>query len=236
MKSETSKWKFDSVLGTFNLDDNTSMETGDDCNCFHDEADVTMVSFVLETAKSGQSVVRILSDDTEFCGCSTCVLGELGRLATQGTDGALGWISTWHQWHLCWSWSEMIAASRYACVQWLWYNFLPLQQRNGQFTKYYGFWKLPRLSYYRLCWYISHRVDECSNAFFVALNSQQIGTSMESARYNILRKKKRNPKAIASKHLRILRNTTYLGSSSRFVVENSANKKVLQASQTIITY
>ena len=38
------------------------METEDDCNCFHDEADVTMVSFVLETAKSWQSVVRILSD------------------------------------------------------------------------------------------------------------------------------------------------------------------------------
>ena len=36
------------------------METGDDCNCFHDEADVTMVSFVLEAAKSGQSVVHII--------------------------------------------------------------------------------------------------------------------------------------------------------------------------------
>ena len=41
-----------------------------------------MLSFVMETAKSSQSVVRILSDDTEFCVCSTCVLGELGRLAT----------------------------------------------------------------------------------------------------------------------------------------------------------
>ena len=52
-------------------------------------------------------------------------------------------------------------------------------------------------SYYRWCWYNSHRVDECSNAFFVALYSQQTGTSVESARYNIFRKKKRNRKAMA---------------------------------------
>ena len=70
------------------------MVTGDDCNCFHDEADVTMVSFVLETAKSSQCVLRILSDDTEFCVCSTDAIGELGRLAMQGIIGALGWISS----------------------------------------------------------------------------------------------------------------------------------------------
>ena len=32
---------------------------------FQDEADVTMVSFVLEAAKSGQSVICILSDDID---------------------------------------------------------------------------------------------------------------------------------------------------------------------------
>ena len=40
------------------------METGDDCNCFHDDADVTLVFFVLDAAKSDQSVIHILSDDT----------------------------------------------------------------------------------------------------------------------------------------------------------------------------
>ena len=47
MKSESSKQKLDNVLGTFNLGENTSVETGDDFNCFYDEADVRMVSFVL---------------------------------------------------------------------------------------------------------------------------------------------------------------------------------------------
>ena len=50
MKSEFSKRKLYSVLGTFNLGKNNSVETGDECIFLHDEADVTMVSFVLETA------------------------------------------------------------------------------------------------------------------------------------------------------------------------------------------
>ena len=48
-----------------------------------------MVSFTLEAAKSGQSVVRILSYNTEFCVCFTCELGELDRLAMHGTDGSV---------------------------------------------------------------------------------------------------------------------------------------------------
>ena len=39
------------------------------------------------------------------------ILGESARLAMQGTDRALGRISTWNQCHLCWSWSEMLAAT-----------------------------------------------------------------------------------------------------------------------------
>ena len=58
MKSESSERKlFDSVLGQ-----NTTVETGGDCN----EADLTRVSFVLETAKSDESVFRILSDDIDM--------------------------------------------------------------------------------------------------------------------------------------------------------------------------
>ena len=59
------KRKLASVLGTFNLGETTTVEKGDDCIFRHDEADVTMVSFVLEAAKSGQSVFQILSDDTD---------------------------------------------------------------------------------------------------------------------------------------------------------------------------
>ena len=65
MKSKLNKRKLASVLGTFDLGKSTTVETRDDCTFLHDEADVTMVSFVLEAAKSGQSVIRVLSDDTD---------------------------------------------------------------------------------------------------------------------------------------------------------------------------
>ena len=66
MKSKSNKQKLASVLDTFNLGENTTVETCDDGLFQHDEADATMVSFVLEAAKSGQSVIRVLSDDTDL--------------------------------------------------------------------------------------------------------------------------------------------------------------------------
>ena len=50
------------MLGTFNLGEITRVETGDNGTLYHDEASS---SIVLGTTKSGQSVTRILSDDTE---------------------------------------------------------------------------------------------------------------------------------------------------------------------------
>ena len=44
----------------------------------------------------------------------------------QGTDLDLERISTCH---LCWSWSELLASTRYAYTQPLWYNLLPIRQR-----------------------------------------------------------------------------------------------------------
>lgn len=41
------------------------METRDDGVFGHDEADVTMISYVLEAASSSQGVIRVLSDDTD---------------------------------------------------------------------------------------------------------------------------------------------------------------------------
>ena len=63
MKSKCNKRKLGSVLGTFNLGENTTVETEDDCNCLLEEADVAMVSFVLEAAK----IVR--SGNTTITNC-----------------------------------------------------------------------------------------------------------------------------------------------------------------------
>ena len=41
------------------------METQDDGAFSHDEADVTMVYYVLQAANHGKDVIRVLSDDTD---------------------------------------------------------------------------------------------------------------------------------------------------------------------------
>ena len=65
MKSNLNKRKLDSVIGNINLGESTTVETGDNDAFCHDEADVTMVSFLLETARSGQSVTRLHNDNTD---------------------------------------------------------------------------------------------------------------------------------------------------------------------------
>ena len=52
------------MLSTFNLGENTTLETEDDGRFGHDEADVTMISYVLQAASCGQGAIRVLSDDT----------------------------------------------------------------------------------------------------------------------------------------------------------------------------
>ena len=50
MKSKSNKRKLASVLGTFDLGENVITKTADDGAFCYDEADVTMISFVLEEA------------------------------------------------------------------------------------------------------------------------------------------------------------------------------------------
>ena len=65
MKSKNDKRRLASVLSTFSLGEHTTMETLEDGVFAHDEADVTMISYVLQAASCGQKVIRVLSDDTD---------------------------------------------------------------------------------------------------------------------------------------------------------------------------
>jgi len=62
MKSKKNKQRLARILGTFNLGENVKMETPDDGLFDHDEADVTIVSYMLECAKS------------KLFGCSVMIL------------------------------------------------------------------------------------------------------------------------------------------------------------------
>ena len=66
LKSKKNKQRLASILCTFSVDEDVTMDTRDECAFLHDEADVTMISYVLEAAHSGNRVIRVLSDDTDI--------------------------------------------------------------------------------------------------------------------------------------------------------------------------
>ena len=65
MKSKNNNRKLASVLSTFTVGDMTTTESRDDSAFDHDEADITIISYVIEAAKCGKDVIRVLSDDTD---------------------------------------------------------------------------------------------------------------------------------------------------------------------------
>ena len=61
MKSKNNKRRLASVRSTFDVEDDVTMDSPDDSAYGHDEADITMLSYVLD----GKGVIRVLSDDTD---------------------------------------------------------------------------------------------------------------------------------------------------------------------------
>ena len=66
MKCKNDKQKLASVLSTFSIGENVVMETKDDGAFSYDEADITMISYVLQAAYAGKNVIRVLSYDTDY--------------------------------------------------------------------------------------------------------------------------------------------------------------------------
>ena len=65
MKSKGNKRKLATMLSSFSLGDNVTVDTRDAGAFGHDEADITMISYVLQAANNGKDVIRVLSDDTD---------------------------------------------------------------------------------------------------------------------------------------------------------------------------
>ena len=65
LKSKSNRQRLASLLCTFSLGYNVTMDTEDDDMFHHGEADIAMISYVLRAANSGNSVVRVLCDDTD---------------------------------------------------------------------------------------------------------------------------------------------------------------------------
>ena len=56
------------MLCNFGLGENATMDTLDDGMFSHDEADITMISCVIEAGNVGKAVVHILNDDQTCMG------------------------------------------------------------------------------------------------------------------------------------------------------------------------
>ena len=65
MKNTANKQRLYHLLCTYDFGDNTSAVGKHDCIVKHEEADVIMISYVLDAAKAGKECIRVLSDDTD---------------------------------------------------------------------------------------------------------------------------------------------------------------------------
>jgi hypothetical protein len=74
------------------------MDSRDDGGFTHDEADVTVVAYMLQAAEFGKDVIRILCDDTDvFVMLVYHVLGMEDAIELHCADEALEWNSSGYQ-------------------------------------------------------------------------------------------------------------------------------------------
>ena len=66
MKSKNNKQKLSALLSTFDYGPNTTIDSKSDGNYCHDEADITIISYVLQAAVDGHKVIRVLTNDTDI--------------------------------------------------------------------------------------------------------------------------------------------------------------------------
>ena len=65
MINKQNKLRLYNLLSTFTFGDDVTVESPRDCQFRHDEADISIISFLLQATNSGLQVIRILSDDTD---------------------------------------------------------------------------------------------------------------------------------------------------------------------------
>ena len=175
------------------------MEARDDGVFQHDEADVTMVSYVLEAARRGKEVIRVLSDDTDVF---ALLVYWVYRAEVQCKVQMERWDGT------VLDINATINANRLGmkCLQ-----LIGMHALTGCDTTSYLFGKgkvsalntllsgeFPGLANVLGEVGITQaELLEAGKPFIVALYGQAPGTSMETARFNLFTKKKKSPKIMS---------------------------------------
>ena len=65
MRNKHNKLQLSKVLSTYNFGERVTVESQSDGVFSHEEADITMISYLLIAAEYDTPVIRILSDDTD---------------------------------------------------------------------------------------------------------------------------------------------------------------------------
>ena len=65
LKNKHNKLELSCILSTLDMDADMSIDSRYNGGFEHEEADVTMIAHLLQAAESGQSVIRIITDDTD---------------------------------------------------------------------------------------------------------------------------------------------------------------------------
>ena len=66
LKNKHNKLELSRILSTLDMDADMPIDSRYNGGFEHDEADVTMIAYLLQAAESGKSVIRILTDDTDI--------------------------------------------------------------------------------------------------------------------------------------------------------------------------
>ena len=66
MNSKANKKTLVRVHSTYNLGNNVTMVGRDESMYSHNEADIVIISYLLEAVTNGKNIVRVISDDTDI--------------------------------------------------------------------------------------------------------------------------------------------------------------------------
>ena len=129
LKNIHNKLELSRILSTIDMDADMSIDSRYNGGFEHEEADVTMIAHLLQAAESGQSVIRILTDDTDvFVLLVYCVWKMQLHYAVkmERWNGVVIYINATCL--LVVTGFQMSAVARNACHQRLRHCIIPIQQ------------------------------------------------------------------------------------------------------------
>ena len=189
MRNKHNKLQLSKVLSAYSFGEEVTVESASKGVFNHDEADITMMSYLLKTAQCDTDVIRILSDDTDVF---VLLVYWVYRNKIQATVQMERWDGA------IWDINATCEQLGHKCLQILGMHHLT----GSDTTSYlYGKGKVSALKTLRagdfpgLYSVLGERdathaqLMEAGQTFFCALYGQQQGTSMNVARYQIYTKK-----------------------------------------------